>query len=94
MYEVYLKEREIVCSIIAARADSDGLIKKQEVYEVIRGQQMGYLAGLSDEHSTVDIFIVGCCEFWEDAVRFNFIGQAVLKVSEVIEALRGVKVSE
>lgn len=94
MTEVYIKAREELIRIIRARGDIDGNIKKQEIYEVIRAIQSSALMGLSDVHSHVDIFVVGCCEFWEDAIRFNFIGRAVIQVEEAVEKILEVKVGE
>ena len=92
MTEVYLKAREELIKILRARGDKDGLIKKEEVYEVIRGIQTGCLVGMSDVHPHSDIFVVGCCVLWEDAVRFNFIGKGVVKVEAAIDTILAVRV--
>lgn len=92
MTEVYLKAREELIRILRARSNKDGLIKKVEAYEVIRGLQMGCLVGISDKHPHADIFVVGCCVFWEDAVRFHFIGKAMLPIEEVVDAINDVRV--
>ena len=92
MTDTYISAREAVVKMLRARADSDGFIKKQEVYEVIRGVQNSHLIGMSDVHCHSDIFVVGCCEFWEDAIRFNFIGKSEIDVESAVEAIYGVRV--
>lgn len=78
--------------MLRARSNEKGLIKKEEVYEVIEGLQMGCLVGASDIHPHTDIFVVGCCVFWRDAICFNFIGKKELPIEEVVDAILSVRV--
>ncbi len=95
MTEVYLKARQELITMIRARGSSEDeckKIKKEEVYEVIRGMQMGCIVGTSDTHFHSDIFVIGCCVLWEDAVRFNFIGKATIPVEAVVDTILAVRV--
>lgn len=93
MTSVYISARDELIKMLRARGNREGEIKKQEVYEVIRGIQNSSLIGISDVHPHSDIFVVGCCVFWEDAIRFAFIGKAVISVEEAVDAILRVRVA-
>lgn len=92
MTDIYINLRAEIVKMLKARADKAGNIKKQEVLEVIRSVQMSFIVGMSDIHKHMDIFAIGCCALWEDAVIFGFIGKREIAVEEVVEAIINVRV--
>lgn len=92
MTDIYINLRAEIVKMLRARADKAGSIKKQEALEVMRGVQMSSVVGMSDVHKHADIFAIGCCALWEDAVIFGFIGKREIAVEEVVEAIMNVRV--
>lgn len=92
MTDLYINLRAEIVKMLKARADKDGNIKKQEALEVIRSVQMSFIVGMSDAHKHTDIFAIGCCALWEDAVIFGLIGKREIAVEEVVEAIINVRV--
>ena len=92
MTDIYINLRSEIIKMLRARADKAGNIKKQEALEVIRSVQMSSIVGMSDAHKHTDIFAIGCCALWEDAVIFNFIGKREITVEELVEAIMNVRV--
>jgi hypothetical protein len=92
MTELYINLRAEIVKMIRARGDKDGSIKKQEVLEVIRGVQMSSIVGMSDVHKHADIFAIGCCALWEDAIIYGFIGKRDINTEDAVSAIMGVRV--
>ena len=92
MTELYISLRAEIVKMIRARGDKDGSIKKQEVLEVIRGVQMSSIVGMSDVHKHADIFAIGCCALWEDAIIYGFIGKRDINAEDAVSAIMGVRV--
>lgn len=92
MTELYINLRAEIVKMIRARGDKAGIIKKQEVLEVIRGVQMSSIVGMSDAHKHADIFAIGCCALWEDAIIYGFIGKRDISVEDAVSAIMGVRV--
>jgi hypothetical protein len=92
MTDIYISLRAEIVKMLRARVDKAGNIKKQEALEVIRSVQMSSIVGMSDAHKHTDIFAIGCCALWEDAVIFNFIGKREITVEELVEAIMNVRV--
>lgn len=92
MTELYINLRAEIVKMIRARGDKDGSIKKQEVLEVIRGVQMSSIVGMSDVHKHADIFAIGCCALWEDAIIYGFIGKRDISAEDAVSAIMGVRV--
>lgn len=92
MTELYINLRAEIVKMIRARGDKNGIIKKQEVLEVIRGVQMSSIVGMSDVHKHADIFAIGCCALWEDAIIYGFIGKRDINAEDAVLAIMGVRV--
>lgn len=92
MTDIYISLRAEIVKMIRARGDKDGSIKKQEVLEVIRGVQMSSIVGMSDVHKHADIFAIGCCALWEDAIIYGFIGKRDINAEDAVSAIMGVRV--
>lgn len=92
MTDIYINLRAEIIKMLRARGNKAGSIKKQEALEVIRSVQMSSIVGMSDVHKHADIFAIGCCALWEDAVTFGFIGKREVAVEEVVEAIMSVRV--
>lgn len=92
MTDIYINLRAEIVKMLRARADKAGSIKKQEALEVMRGVQMSSIVGMSNVHKHADIFAIGCCALWEDAIIFGFIGKREISVEEAVEAIMNVRV--
>lgn len=96
MTDIYIGLRDELRKILRNRGGKDGLIKKQEVYEVLRG--IGTSAEIGDGDGKPkrksDIFVVGCCVMFEDAIRFSFVGYSEILVEDVLSVIDGIRIAE
>lgn len=96
MSDTYIALRDEIRKILRSRANKKGEIKKQEVYEVFRGIRTSSEIGdgeTAPKHRA-DIFVIGCCVIFEDAIRFNFVGYELIDVESAISVIDDIRIAD